>query len=160
MFAIQIANQDTFYSNLISQENILNNFLKVFPLLILINLFINLLKLIQFRALLEHETNIQKHKTVAVFTYREDIYILNNTRPPLIFVTSDLHLRENTSFERDLSEIGHSQPTAEIIKELRKEMNDDEIDVSKLCNFKNKFSRSVSLKFKKEDLFYQLHFPG
>ena len=52
---------------------------------------------------------------------------------------------------RDLSEIGHLQSMGEMIKEIRKELNDDEIDLSKLYNFKNKSSRSLSLKFKKED---------
>ena len=60
---------------------------------------------------------------------------------------------------RDLSEIGHSQPTAEMIKELRKELSDDEIDLSKLCNYKNKFSRSLNLKFKKEDFILPTAFP-
>ena len=70
-----------------------------------------------------------------------------------------MYLRENKSFGRDLSEIGHSQPTAEMIKELRKELNDDEIDLSKLCNYKNKFSRSLNLKFKKEDFILPTAFP-
>ena len=60
---------------------------------------------------------------------------------------------------RDLSEIGHAQPAAEMIKELRKELNDDEIDLSKLCNCKNKFSRSLNLKFKKEDFILPTAFP-
>ena len=52
---------------------------------------------------------------------------------------------------RGLTEIGHSQPTTKMIKELRKELNDDEIDLSKLYKFKNKSSRSLSLEFKTED---------
>ena len=40
---------------------------------------------------------------------------------------------------------------AEMIKELKKELNDDEIDLSKLYSFKNKSSRPPGLKFKKED---------
>ena len=50
---------------------------------------------------------------------------------------------------RDLSETGYSQPTAEMIKELRKELNNDEIDLSKLYSFKNKSGRLLGFKFKK-----------
>ena len=60
---------------------------------------------------------------------------------------------------RDLSKIGHLQPTAEMIKELRKELNDDEIDLSKLYNFKNKSSKSLSLKFRKEGFILPTAFP-
>ena len=60
---------------------------------------------------------------------------------------------------RDLSEIGHSQSVGEMIKEIRKELNDDEIDLSKLYNFENKSSRSLSLKFKKEDFILPTAFP-
>ena len=70
-----------------------------------------------------------------------------------------MYLRANKSFERDLSEIGYSQPTAEMIKEIRKELNDDEIDLSKLYNFLKKSSRSLSLKFKKEDFILPTAFP-
>ena len=72
---------------------------------------------------------------------------------------SDLYLRANISFVRDICEIGHSQPTAEMIKRLRNELNDDEISLSKLYNFKNKSSRSLSLKFKKEDFILPTAFP-
>ena len=80
----------------------------------------------------------------------KNIYIVNNTLPPSLFLTSDLYLRANKSFLRDLSEIGHSEPTAEIIRELKKELND---------NFKNKPSRSLSLKFEKEDFILPIAFP-
>ena len=89
--------------------------------------------------------------SIAAFTYHQKIYIVNNTQKPSIFITSDLYLRANKSIVRDLSEIGHLQSMGEMIKEIRKELNDDEIDLSKLYNFKNKSSRSLSLKFKKED---------
>ena len=70
-----------------------------------------------------------------------------------------MYLRANKSFARDLSETGHSQPTAEMIKELRKEFNDNEIDLSKLYNFKKKSSRLLSLEFKKEDFILPTAFP-
>ena len=60
---------------------------------------------------------------------------------------------------RGLTEIGHSQPTTKMIKELRKELNDDEIDLSKLYKFKNKSSRSLSLEFKTEDFILATAFP-
>ena len=46
-----------------------------------------------------------------------------------------------------------------MIKELRKELNDDEIDLYELNNFKNKSSRSLSLKFKKENFIFSAAFP-
>ena len=60
---------------------------------------------------------------------------------------------------RDLCKFGHLQPTTEMIKELRKELSYREIDLSNLYNFKNKFRRSLSLKFKKEDLILPTAFP-
>ena len=48
---------------------------------------------------------------------------------------------------RGLGETGFSQPTTEMIKELRKELNNDEIDLTKLYSFKNKSGRTQGLKF-------------
>ena len=62
-----------------------------------------------------------------------------------------MYLRANKSFLRGLSKIGYLQPMAEMIKELKKELDDDEIDLCKLYSFKNKSSRPPGLKFKKED---------
>ena len=70
-----------------------------------------------------------------------------------------MHLRANKSFVRDLSETGYSQPTAEMIKELRKELNNDEIGLSKLCSFKNKSGRLLGFKFKKEDFILPAVYP-
>ena len=102
---------------------------------------------------------LKTQNSIAAFTYHQNIYIVNNTQKPSIFITSDLYLRANKSIVRDLSEIGHSQSVGEIIKEIRKELNDDEIDLSKLYNFENKSSRSLSLKFKKEDFILPTAFP-
>ena len=102
---------------------------------------------------------LKTQNSIAAFTYHQNIYIVNNTQKPSIFITSDLCLRANKSIVRDLSEIGHSQSVGEIIKEIRKELNDDEIDLSKLYNFENKSSRSLSLKFKKEDFILPTAFP-
>ena len=102
---------------------------------------------------------LKTQNSIAAFTYHQNIYIVNNTQKPSIFITSDLYLRANKSIVRDLSEIGHSQSVGEMIKEIRKEMNDDEIDLSKLYNFENKSSRSLSLKFKKEDFILPTAFP-
>ena len=44
---------------------------------------------------------------VARFTYHENIYKVNNTQALSIFTKSDLYLRANKSFVRDLIEIGH-----------------------------------------------------
>ena len=102
---------------------------------------------------------LKTQNSIAAFTYHQNIYIVNNTQKPSIFITSDLYLRANKSIVRDLSEIGHSQSVGEMIKEIRKEMNDDEKDLSKLYNFENKSSRSLSLKFKKEDFILPTAFP-
>ena len=102
---------------------------------------------------------LKTQNSIAAFTYHQNIYIVNNTQKPSIFITSDLYLRANKSTVRDLSEIGHSQSVGEMIKEIRKELNDDEIDLSKLYNFENKSSRSLSLKFKKEDFILPTAFP-
>ena len=102
---------------------------------------------------------LKTQNSIAAFTYHQNIYIVNNTQKPSIFITSDLYLRANKSIVRDLSEIGHSQSVGEMIKEIRKELNDDEIDLSKLYNFENKSSRSLSLKFKKEDFILPTTFP-
>ena len=51
------------------------------------------------------------------------------------------------------------QLTAEMIKELRKELNEEEIDFSKLYNFKNKSSRLLSLKLKKKNFILPTEFP-
>ena len=45
---------------------------------------------------------------VARFKYHENIYKVNNTQTLSIFTKSDLYLRANKSFARDLIEIGHS----------------------------------------------------
>ena len=102
---------------------------------------------------------LKTQNSIAAFTYHQNIYIVNNTQKPSIFITSDLYLRANKSIVRDLSEIGHSQSVGEMIKEIRKELNDDEIDLSKLYNFENKSSRSLNLKFKKEDFILPTAFP-
>ena len=60
---------------------------------------------------------------------------------------------------RDISQIGYSQPTTDVIKELRKELNNDEIDLTKLYSFNNKSGRSLGLKFKKEDFILPVAFP-
>ena len=102
---------------------------------------------------------LKTQNSIAAFTYHQNIYIVNNTQKPSIFITSDLYLRANKLIVRDLSEIEHSQSVGEMIKEIRKELNDDEIDLSKLYNFENKSSRSLSLKFKKEDFILPTAFP-
>ena len=60
---------------------------------------------------------------------------------------------------RGLSETGFSQPITKIFKELRKELNDDEIDLTKLYSFKNKSGRTQGLEFKKDDFILPTVFP-
>ena len=57
-------------------------------------------------------TLLEAQVSVAAFTYRKNIYIVNNTEIPSSFKASDLCLRSNKSFVRDLSEIGNSEATA------------------------------------------------
>ena len=163
MFAIQIKNLGTFNSNLISQDNILKQFLLIFSPpdfnKFVYEIIKNKIKTDTTVCVIGTPTKYLKvQNSVASCTYREDICIVNNTQTPSIFTTSNLYLRAS-KFVRDHSEIRYSQPTAEMIKKLRKEPNDDEIDLSKLCNFESKSSRSLSLKLKKVDFIYQLHFP-
>ena len=52
-------------------------------------------------------TLLKAQVSVAAFTYRKNIYIVNNTEIPYY-----LCLTSNKSFVRDLSEIGNSEVTA------------------------------------------------
>ena len=93
--------------------------------------------------------------STATFVYLKKIYIPFATLRPIqsspIFITSDLYLRANKSFVRGLSKTGFLQLTTEMVKELRKELNNNEIDLTKLYNFKNKSGRTQGLEFKKDD---------
>ena len=60
---------------------------------------------------------------------------------------------------RDLSEISYSQLTAEMIRELKKELNDNNMDLTKLYGFKKKTSKLVTVKFKKKDFVLPTAFP-
>ena len=102
---------------------------------------------------------LKAQNAVAAFTYHENIYIPYNVQTLSIFITTDLYLRANKSFVRDLSEIAYSQLTVEMIKELRKELNNNDKDLSKLYSFKNKSSRSLGFRFKKEDFILPTAFP-
>ena len=59
---------------------------------------------------------------------------------------------------RDFSETRYLQQL-KLIKDLKKEQNNDEIVLSKLYSFKNKSSRSLDLKFKKENFVLPTAFP-
>ena len=92
--------------------------------------------------------------STATFAYLKKIYIPFATLQPIqsspIFITSDLYLRANKS--------------TEMVKELRKELNNDElnndeIDLTKLCSFKNKSGRTQGLEFKKDDFILPNAFP-
>ena len=48
---------------------------------------------------------------------------------------------------------------ADMIEELREELNNDKIDLSNLHSFTNKSSKLISLKFKKEDFILPTAFP-
>ena len=117
-------------------------------------------KLFQLRALLEHKINI--YSTAALLCL-EEIYISFAMLQPIqslrIFITSDLYLRANKSFVRGLSETGFSQPMTEMMKESRKELNNDEIDLTKLYSCKNKSGRMQDLEFKKGDFIFPTAFP-
>ena len=60
---------------------------------------------------------------------------------------------------KGLSASGHSQSKTEMIKELRKGLNDNEIDLSNLYNLKNKCGRLLTLKFIKEDFILPTAYP-
>ena len=48
---------------------------------------------------------------------------------------------------------------ADMVEELRKELNNDKIYLSNLHSFTNKSSKLISLKFKKEDFILPTAFP-
>ena len=91
--------------------------------------------------LLEHEINIYMHQILLLHLYtRKNLYTFRYATTYtiiaiIIVITSDFYLRDNKSFVRSLSETGFSQPTAEMIKELKKELNHDEIDLTKFIQF-------------------------
>ena len=60
---------------------------------------------------------------------------------------------------KDLRKTVYSQPMADMVEELRKELNNDKIDLSNLHSFTNKSSKLISLKFKKEDFILPTAFP-
>lgn len=49
-----------------------------------------------------------------------------------ILIPPDLYFRENKSFLSSVTKIGYSEPTDKMIEELRKELNDYQMDLSKL----------------------------
>ena len=48
---------------------------------------------------------------------------------------------------------------AEMIRELKKELNDNNMDLTKLYGFKNKTSKLVTVKFKKKDFVLRTSYP-
>ena len=76
-----------------------------------------------------------------------------------ILIQSDLYLRVNKSFLRAITEIGYSEPTDKVIEELTKELNDNQMNLSKLYCFKNKSTIILTVKFKKEDFILPTAFP-
>ena len=78
---------------------------------------------------------------------------------PQILIPSDFYLRANKSFLRAITEIGYSDPTDKMTEESRKELNDDQMNLSKLHGFKNKTNKILTVKFKKEDFVLATAFP-
>ena len=78
---------------------------------------------------------------------------------PQILIPSDFYLRANKSFLRAITEIGYSEPTDKMTEESRKELNDDQMNLSKLHGFKNKTNKILTVKFKKEDFVLATAFP-
>ena len=70
------------------------------------------------------------------------LYILpSSSITPQILILSDLYLRANKSFLRAITVIGYSESTGKMIEELRKKLNNDQMDLSKLYGFKNKTNK-------------------
>ena len=76
-----------------------------------------------------------------------------------ILIPSDLYLRANKSFLRLITETGYLEPTDKMIEELRKELTDDQMNLSKLYGFKNKTNKILTVKFKKEYFILPTVFP-
>ena len=70
------------------------------------------------------------------------LYILpSSSIAPQILILSDLYLRANKSFLRAITVIGYSESTGKMIEELRKKLNNDQMDLSKLYGLKNKTNK-------------------
>lgn len=61
----------------------------------------------------------------------------NSSVKPQILIPPDLYLWANKSSLKSITKIGYLEPTDEGIEELRKELNDNQMDLSKLYGFKN-----------------------
>ena len=72
-----------------------------------------------------------------------------------------MYLRANKSksFLKAITKIGYLKPTDKMIEELRKKLNDDQMDSSKLYGFKNKTNNMLTVKSKKEDFILLTAFP-
>ena len=70
------------------------------------------------------------------------LYILpSSSITPQILILFDLYLRANKSFLRAITVIGYLESTGKMIEELRKKLNNDQMDLSKLYSFKNKTNK-------------------
>ena len=76
-----------------------------------------------------------------------------------ILIPSNLYWRANKSFLTAITEISYSVPTNKLIKELRKKLNNDQINLSKLYGFENKTDKILTVKLKKEDFILPTAFP-
>ena len=74
------------------------------------------------------------------------------------YIPAEMYQTPDRTIFRTLDEIGKENSTAKVIDELKKELNDDEIGVTKLHWFKNKSSTIKIVTFEKTILLSRLSF--
>ena len=109
------------------------------------------------RAIGTKDKYLRDQNSLGPLAYLEALHVPHHCLA--IYIASDLYLKANKSFVRDLSKISYSQLTAEMIRELKKELNDNNMDLTKLYGFKNKTSKLVTVKFKKKDFVLRTAYP-
>ena len=85
-------------------------------------------KMIQLRALLVHEKYLKIQGATIMYVRNKRLYIPTSATTQ-IFTPSDLYLKANKSFLKAITETGFAFLLNSWIVELRKEMNDDQMDL-------------------------------
>ena len=104
------------------------------------------------RAIGTQDKYLRNQNSCDTFPELKTLYVPHHC--PAIYIVSDLYLKANKSFVRDLSEIGYLQPTAEMIRELKRELNNNNMDLTKLYGSKKETNKLVTVKSKKTGFYF------
>ena len=74
------------------------------------------------------------------------------------YIPAEMYQKPDRTIFRTLDEIGKANPTAKVIDELKKELNNDEIGVTKFHWFKNKSSTTKIVTFEKNHFIFPTEF--